>query len=222
MWNRRSLAAIGLALSSGILLACLAGTLACARKPAAATPAAQKWTCAMHPQVASDRPGKCPICGMDLIPRAFAGPGPEPRVPSPAPRVLYWYDPMKPEVHFDHPGKSPFMDMELVAKYAEEAPPAKAGAPPDLSVVRIPLERRQEIGVTTARVERRRISRRRRDQRRRRRRRGPCPGRQREVLRIHREAVRGPDGPERAPRRAAPLGLQPRPGRDRAGAAARR
>ena len=26
------------------------------------------YTCSMHPQVMQDRPGKCPICGMDLIP----------------------------------------------------------------------------------------------------------------------------------------------------------
>lgn len=26
------------------------------------------WTCAMHPQIKMDKPGKCPICGMDLIP----------------------------------------------------------------------------------------------------------------------------------------------------------
>lgn len=26
------------------------------------------WTCGMHPQVRSDKPGDCPICGMDLIP----------------------------------------------------------------------------------------------------------------------------------------------------------
>jgi len=26
------------------------------------------WTCAMHPAVHSNNPGKCPICGMDLIP----------------------------------------------------------------------------------------------------------------------------------------------------------
>jgi multidrug efflux pump subunit AcrA (membrane-fusion protein) len=73
-------------------------------------------------------------------------------------KVLYWYDPMKPEVHFDHPGKSPFMDMQLEPKYAEEAPAAGGGAaPPGFSVVRIPLERRQEIGVTTAKVEKRTI-----------------------------------------------------------------
>ena len=28
----------------------------------------QIWTCSMHPQIRMDKPGKCPICGMDLIP----------------------------------------------------------------------------------------------------------------------------------------------------------
>lgn len=27
-----------------------------------------EWTCSMHPQVRMDKPGKCPICGMPLIP----------------------------------------------------------------------------------------------------------------------------------------------------------
>ena len=26
------------------------------------------WTCSMHPQIKMDKPGKCPICSMDLIP----------------------------------------------------------------------------------------------------------------------------------------------------------
>lgn len=26
------------------------------------------WTCSMHPQIRSPKPGKCPLCGMDLIP----------------------------------------------------------------------------------------------------------------------------------------------------------
>jgi Cu(I)/Ag(I) efflux system membrane fusion protein len=26
------------------------------------------WTCSMHPEIRMDKPGKCPICGMDLIP----------------------------------------------------------------------------------------------------------------------------------------------------------
>lgn len=30
--------------------------------------AAQMYTCPMHPSYTSDRPGECPICGMDLVP----------------------------------------------------------------------------------------------------------------------------------------------------------
>ncbi len=29
---------------------------------------ASVWTCSMHPQIRQDGPGKCPLCGMDLIP----------------------------------------------------------------------------------------------------------------------------------------------------------
>jgi membrane fusion protein, copper/silver efflux system len=28
------------------------------------------YTCPMHPQVQQDKPGKCPICGMDLVKKA--------------------------------------------------------------------------------------------------------------------------------------------------------
>src|SRR5664280_2460406 len=31
------------------------------------------WTCAMHPQIRMDQPGKCPICGMELIPLVKSG-----------------------------------------------------------------------------------------------------------------------------------------------------
>jgi membrane fusion protein, copper/silver efflux system len=32
------------------------------------TELSQMWTCAMHPQVKRDKAGRCPICGMDLVP----------------------------------------------------------------------------------------------------------------------------------------------------------
>jgi Cu(I)/Ag(I) efflux system membrane fusion protein len=34
---------------------------------------AQVWTCAMHPQIRQDKPGKCPLCAMDLIPLKTSG-----------------------------------------------------------------------------------------------------------------------------------------------------
>lgn len=39
--------------------------------PAAGVAAAGTlYTCPMHPDVVSDRPGKCPKCGMTLVPKA--------------------------------------------------------------------------------------------------------------------------------------------------------
>lgn len=37
--------------------------------PANAAPGAvaTTYTCSMHPEVVSDKPGKCPKCGMDLV-----------------------------------------------------------------------------------------------------------------------------------------------------------
>ena len=34
---------------------------------------AEVWTCSMHPQIRMDKPGKCPICAMDLIPLVQSG-----------------------------------------------------------------------------------------------------------------------------------------------------
>ena len=50
--------------------------------PAAAVPSpeedeteAQWWTCSMHPQIRKPKAGKCPLCGMDLIPIKSEGAG---------------------------------------------------------------------------------------------------------------------------------------------------
>ncbi len=37
------------------------------KKPAAKEAAKVQYTCPMHPEVISDKPGKCPICGMTLV-----------------------------------------------------------------------------------------------------------------------------------------------------------
>jgi Cu+-exporting ATPase len=50
-------------------------------KAALAVPEGTKWTCPMHPEIVSDTPADCPICGMALepmgIPTGDEGPNPE-------------------------------------------------------------------------------------------------------------------------------------------------
>ena len=58
------------------------------------------YSCPMHPEVTSDQPGKCPKCGMKLVPAA---------APSPA-----YACPMHPEVTSDEPGRCPKCGMKLM------------------------------------------------------------------------------------------------------------
>lgn len=60
-----------------LLLAVIGITVAIVRSRTTARPAttaASVWTCSMHPQIRLPQPGKCPICGMNLIPVAQLGP----------------------------------------------------------------------------------------------------------------------------------------------------
>jgi Cu(I)/Ag(I) efflux system membrane fusion protein len=53
------------------------GFLAKARRGASEQTVAQKWYCSMDTQIIRNGPGKCPLCGMDLIPmptESVAGP----------------------------------------------------------------------------------------------------------------------------------------------------
>ena len=60
------------------------------------------YTCPMHPEIISDKPGKCPKCKMNLVKKEIAG-------------ALYTC-PMHPEVIQDKPGKCPKCKMNLVVK----------------------------------------------------------------------------------------------------------
>jgi multidrug efflux pump subunit AcrA (membrane-fusion protein) len=63
-----------------------------------------EYTCPMHPEVRSDKPGRCPKCGMDLVPT---------KRHAPTPKTEYTC-PMHPEVRSDKPGKCPKCGMNLV------------------------------------------------------------------------------------------------------------
>jgi Cu(I)/Ag(I) efflux system membrane fusion protein/cobalt-zinc-cadmium efflux system membrane fusion protein len=82
----------------------------------------QLYSCGMHPEVISEKPGNCPICGMKLTPikgsgqaagQATAGEAGQER------KILYWRAPMDPTEIYDKPGKSK-MGMDLVPVYEGE------------------------------------------------------------------------------------------------------
>jgi len=70
------------------------------RGPADRAEGGRTYTCPMHPEIVSDKPGKCPKCGMNLVAK------------SPEPAVKYTC-PMHPDVISDKPGKCPKCGMNL-------------------------------------------------------------------------------------------------------------
>ena len=91
------------------------------------------YTCPMHPEVRQDHPGRCPKCGMHLVPKSEVSHGhshehvshsAQPAAPAPAPAnapgttppepgSTIYTCPMHPEVRQDHPGTCPKCGMTL-------------------------------------------------------------------------------------------------------------
>ena len=112
---------------------------------------AATYRCPMHPTVVSERPGSCPICGMDLVKDRSESASDDQGNSSPGERkILHWRAPMDPNFVSDRPGKSP-MGMDLIPVYEDAS--ATAGT------VRIDPAVVQNIGVRTETVKRRPLSR---------------------------------------------------------------
>lgn len=133
------------------------------------SPAAVKYTCPMHPSIIDDKPGQCPICGMDLVkieasseqdqgPRAAAkndeledlfADSSATKTPSSGPRaILFYRNPMNPAITSPTPAKDE-MGMDYVPVYSGDV---DAGSPPvaGMATIRVGEEALRLSGVQTA------------------------------------------------------------------------
>ena len=128
------------------------GGPAVARCPNRRSARSNTGVCPMHPQIVRDKPGKCPTCGMDLVP-VYEEAAPAPAAAAPAPgakkerKIKYWVSPMDPGYVRDKPGKAP-CGMDMVPVYEEEG--GAAAAPGAIAVSPTTI---QSMGVRTAKVE---------------------------------------------------------------------
>jgi membrane fusion protein, copper/silver efflux system len=151
--RRNGIVILLLLVAAGEAAYILSGRLTTLPNPAPASMGASErkvlyWYDPMHPQYKSDKPGKAPDCGMDLVP-AYAE---EPKIGPQSGgerKVLYWQDSMNPEYRSDKPGKAPD-GMDLVPVYADSQ--SFAGESPP-GAFRISPEKQQLIGVQYGRVE---------------------------------------------------------------------
>lgn len=106
---------------------CCEGTVCSADVPAVN---GETYTCPMHPEVTSDKPGKCPKCGMNLELKQpiVQAPAAAPQVRGSgvkARRAAIYTCSMHPEIYAEQPGKCPKCGMNLEKKVMKKTP-AKA------------------------------------------------------------------------------------------------
>lgn len=110
----------------------------------------QLYSCGMHPEVISEEPGNCPICGMKLTPikntEQVMDKGGESKQANDR-KILYWRAPMDPTEIYDKPGKSK-MGMDLIPVYEGDEAGGAGSIIIDGSI-------QQNMNLRTAEVERR-------------------------------------------------------------------
>lgn len=117
-----------------------------------------RYVCPMHPGIKADKPGRCPICGMDLDP--VKDPQPEATsAQTPDAKILYYRDPMGKNRTSPVPAKDE-MGMDFIPVYEHESLRSAGVETVDgRAAFSIPRDTQQRIGVTTGSAKREELKR---------------------------------------------------------------
>ncbi len=110
----------------------------------------ETYSCSMHPSIISDKPGKCPICQMDLQKVEEAEALPESHPNRKDKKILFYRHPMRPDITSTTPSKDE-MGMDYVPVYEEDSQADEISVA-GRAAFNLSPERQQLIGVTTAKA----------------------------------------------------------------------